>query len=169
MNIRNKLKKKNINCYILTGSNAKFNRDAYLLLNKFNPEIIILFYTKKISKRIHNNFLTFNIHNSLLPLYKGLGAITKTIDNNNKLICSTLHVVNEKFDSGKIITQCSSPLEKENIRYVNSEAFNHRMILFFEALNFKMKKKQEYSIIDKYLVNPTYLNRTYKNILKKLI
>tara|TARA_B100000575_G_C22980216_1_gene565641 strand:- start:222 stop:806 length:585 start_codon:yes stop_codon:yes gene_type:complete len=46
-----------------------------------------------------------NIHPSLLPKYKGLNTHQRTINNNEKYSGCTVHFVNSKLDSGKIILQ----------------------------------------------------------------
>ena len=46
-----------------------------------------------------------NIHPSLLPKYKGLNTHQRAIENNDKFCGCTVHFVNSKLDSGKIILQ----------------------------------------------------------------
>ena len=46
-----------------------------------------------------------NIHPSLLPKYKGLNTHQRVLDNNEKYSGCTVHFVNSKLDSGKIILQ----------------------------------------------------------------
>ena len=46
-----------------------------------------------------------NIHPSLLPKYKGLKYSSKSIKNKEKYSGCTVHFVNSKLDSGKIILQ----------------------------------------------------------------
>ena len=46
-----------------------------------------------------------NIHPSLLPRYKGLNTHKRVINNNEKYTGCTVHLVNSKLDSGKIIIQ----------------------------------------------------------------
>ena len=46
-----------------------------------------------------------NIHPSLLPNYKGLNTHRRVLDNNEKYSGCTVHFVNSKLDSGKIILQ----------------------------------------------------------------
>ena len=46
-----------------------------------------------------------NIHPSLLPKYKGLNTHQRAIDYNEKYSGCTVHYVNSKLDSGKIILQ----------------------------------------------------------------
>ena len=56
-------------------------------------------FIKKYSKPI------LNIHPSLLPKYKGLNTHYKAIKNKDIYSGATVHIVNEKLDSGKIIIQ----------------------------------------------------------------
>jgi len=46
-----------------------------------------------------------NIHPSLLPKYKGLNTHLRAIKNKDKFSGCTVHYVNAKLDSGKIILQ----------------------------------------------------------------
>ena len=56
-------------------------------------------FIKKFKGRI------INIHPSLLPKYKGLNTHERAIKNKDKFGGCTVHFVNEKLDSGKIILQ----------------------------------------------------------------
>ena len=44
-----------------------------------------------------------NIHPSLLPKFKGLNTFEKALKKKEKKTGCTVHFVNEKLDSGKII------------------------------------------------------------------
>ena len=46
-----------------------------------------------------------NIHPSLLPKYKGLNTHQRVLENNELYTGCTVHFVNRKLDSGKIILQ----------------------------------------------------------------
>ena len=46
-----------------------------------------------------------NIHPSLLPKYKGLNTHLRAISNSEKYSGCTVHFVNSRLDSGKIILQ----------------------------------------------------------------
>jgi folate-dependent phosphoribosylglycinamide formyltransferase PurN len=56
-----------------------------------------------------------NIHPSLLPKYKGLNTHKRVIDNNEKFSGCTVHYVNSKLDSGKIILQKKVKVYKKDI------------------------------------------------------
>ena len=62
---------------------------------------------KILSKNFINNFKgkILNIHPSLLPKYKGLNTHEKAIKNKDKYSGCTVHFVNSRLDSGKIINQ----------------------------------------------------------------
>ena len=62
---------------------------------------------KILSKNFIKNFKgkILNIHPSLLPKYKGLNTHKRAIENKDKYSGCTVHFVNAKLDSGKIILQ----------------------------------------------------------------
>ena len=77
-------------------------------LKKDNINLICLAgFMKILSKEFIKNFngKILNIHPSLLPKYKGLNTHVKAIKNKDKYSGCTVHLVNSKLDSGKIIDQ----------------------------------------------------------------
>ena len=62
---------------------------------------------KILSKNFIKHFYgkIINIHPSLLPKYKGLNTHQRAIKNKEKYSGCSVHYVNEKLDSGKIILQ----------------------------------------------------------------
>jgi len=77
-------------------------------LKKDNINLICLAgFMKILSKNFIENFngKILNIHPSLLPKYKGLNTHEKAIINKDKYSGCTVHFVNSKLDSGKIINQ----------------------------------------------------------------
>ena len=77
-------------------------------LNKNNINFICLAgFMKILSKNFIKKFKgkIINIHPSLLPKYKGLNTHQRAIRNKDKFGGCTVHFVNEKLDSGKIILQ----------------------------------------------------------------
>ena len=64
-------------------------------------------FMKILSKNFIKNFKgkILNIHPSLLPKYKGLNTHKRAIENKDKYSGCTVHFVNAKLDSGKIILQ----------------------------------------------------------------
>ena len=58
-----------------------------------------------------------NIHPSLLPKYKGLNTHARAIKNKDKYSGCTVHLVNAKLDSGKIILQKKIKIFKKDTVY----------------------------------------------------
>ena len=84
-------------------------------LKKNNINLICLAgFMKILSKSFIKNFKgkILNIHPSLLPKYKGLNTHEKAIKNKDKYSGCTVHFVNSKLDSGKIINQKKVKINK---------------------------------------------------------
>ena len=83
-------------------------RNILFTLNKNKIDLICLAGFMKI---LTNNFIKnfkgkiINIHPSLLPKYRGLNTHQRVIDNKEKFSGCTVHYVNSRLDSGKIILQ----------------------------------------------------------------
>ena len=73
-------------------------------------------FMKIISKNFIKNFKgkILNIHPSLLPKYKGLNTHYKALKNNEKYSGCTVHFVNSKLDSGKIVLQKKVRINKND-------------------------------------------------------
>ena len=78
----------------------------YLKKNKINL-ICLAGFMKILSKEFIQNFKGYilNIHPSLLPKYKGLNTHQRVIKNKDIISGCTVHLVNSKLDSGKIVLQ----------------------------------------------------------------
>lgn len=72
-------------------------------------------FMKILSKNFIENFNGYilNIHPSLLPKFKGLNTHEKVIKNKEKYSGCTVHFVNSKLDSGKIILQKKVNIKKD--------------------------------------------------------
>ena len=71
-------------------------------------------FMKILSKTFIKNFKgkILNIHPSLLPKYKGLNTHERAIRNKDKYSGCTVHFVNSRLDSGKIINQKKVRIKK---------------------------------------------------------
>tara|TARA_Y100000389_G_C17116291_1_gene343231 strand:+ start:12 stop:593 length:582 start_codon:yes stop_codon:yes gene_type:complete len=90
------------------------------LLLKLNKNKIHLICLAGFMKILSKNFITkfkgqiLNIHPSLLPKYKGLKTHEKAIRNKDKYSGCTVHFVNSKLDSGKIVIQKKVKIKKDD-------------------------------------------------------
>ena len=98
----------------------KAERKVLINLKKHNINLICLagfmkILSNKIIKVYKDRIL--NIHPSLLPKYKGLNTHKKVIKNKEKFTGCTVHLVNSKLDSGKIILQKKIKILKKDNEY----------------------------------------------------
>ena len=114
----NYLKKKKINFKIFDFKKKNVDEKKILdLLKKKDTQLICLAGFMKILSR---NFIKrfkgkiLNIHPSLLPKYKGLNTHQRVILNKEKFSGCTVHIVNSKLDSGKIIMQKKVRINKND-------------------------------------------------------
>ena len=77
------------------------------LKNKKIELICLAGFMKILSKNFIKSFKgkILNIHPSLLPKYKGLNTHQRVLLNKEKYSGCTVHIVNSRLDSGKIILQ----------------------------------------------------------------
>ena len=104
---------------------TKFENQSLKLLKQYDLDLLCLAgfmrilsssFIKKFSKPI------LNIHPSLLPKYKGLNTHLRAIKNKEKFAGASVHKVNKKLDSGKIILQKKVQiLKKDNVRSLKNK------------------------------------------------
>ena len=96
------------NIVIKYKNKLKAEKEILKVVNTGNIKLICLAgFMKILSKNFIKNFRgkILNIHPSLLPKYKGLNTHERVIKNKEKFSGCTVHLVNNKLDSGKIILQ----------------------------------------------------------------
>ena len=89
--------------------------------------------SKKFIKRFQGKIL--NIHPALLPKYKGLNTHERVILNNEKYSGCTVHIVNSKLDSGKIILQERVKInKKDTVQSLRKKILKKEHILYPKAI-----------------------------------
>ena len=108
------------------------------LLFKSKIELICLAgFMKILSKSFIQRFngKILNIHPSLLPKYKGLNTHARALKNNDKYSGCTVHLVNSKLDSGKIILQKKVKIYKnDNIKTLSKRVLKQEHKLYPAAI-----------------------------------
>ena len=98
--------------------------------NKIENQILSLLRNHEIKmiclagfmKILSENFILkfkgkiLNIHPSLLPKYKGLNTHQRALNNNEKYSGCSVHFVNSKLDSGKVILQKRVKISKNETK-----------------------------------------------------
>tara|TARA_B100001287_G_C22367047_1_gene382488 strand:+ start:39 stop:605 length:567 start_codon:yes stop_codon:yes gene_type:complete len=94
-------------------------------------------YMRILSKKFIKNFKgkIINIHPSLLPKYKGLNTHEKVIKNKEKYTGCTVHYVNDKLDSGKIILQKKIKVFKhDTAESIKKRVLDKEHQIYFKAI-----------------------------------
>ena len=91
---------------------------SFLKINKIEM-ICLAGFMKILSKNFIKKFKgkILNIHPSLLPKYKGLNTHERALNNKEKYSGCTVHFVNSRLDSGKIILQKKVKISKNDNKY----------------------------------------------------
>ena len=95
-------------------------------INRFSPGLIVLAgFMRILSPDFVNQYQykVLNIHPSLLPKYKGLNSHRRVIENQDSVHGATVHFVTPDLDSGPIIIQGHTPVEKSD----TPESLQHKV------------------------------------------
>ena len=75
-----------------------------------------------------------NIHPSILPLFPGLNTHKKILSSGLKIHGSTVHIVNEKLDSGKILGQFAFAVENNDLNFLKDNIKKYENLLYPEVI-----------------------------------
>jgi len=113
-------------------------KELLLKLNKNKIDLVCLAgFMKILSKNFIKKFKgkILNIHPSLLPKYKGLNTHKKAIENKEKFSGCTVHLVNSRLDSGKIIMQKKVKINKnDNYKTLGKKILKQEHLLYPKAI-----------------------------------
>ena len=127
--------------------NSKRQKFEKIILNQLIKKKIKLIclagFMRILSKKFIRDFKgkIINIHPSLLPKYKGLNTHLRAIKNKDKFAGASVHKVNQRLDSGKIILQKKVKiLKSDNVRSLEKKVLKIEHEIYPKA-------------IDKFLIN----------------
>jgi phosphoribosylglycinamide formyltransferase 1 len=131
--------KKNSIPYLVINAKLRNQDNQILQILKKNKITFICLagYMKIISRNLIKKFgkKIINIHPSLLPKFKGLNTFARILKNNEKRTGCTVHYVNEKLDSGHIISQKSFDIDShDNEQTLKQKTQNLEYQVFPEAI-----------------------------------
>ena len=133
--IKFKINKKVLNYRIIRDAEKtildqlKRNKIDFICLAGF-MKILSSNFIKKFKGKI------INIHPSLLPKYKGLNTHQRAIENKEKYSGCTVHYVNSKLDSGKIILQKKVKiLKNDTSKKLSERVLKKEHLIYPKALN----------------------------------
>ena len=108
-----------------------------ILLKKKIKLICLAGFMKILSSSFIKKFKgkIVNIHPSLLPKYKGLNTHNRVLNNKEKYSGCTVHFVNSKLDSGKIILQKKiKVLKNDTAKTLQKRILNEEHKIYPKAL-----------------------------------
>jgi phosphoribosylglycinamide formyltransferase 1 len=114
------------------------------VLQKHEVDLIILAgYMKKLGPKVLKfyKYKILNIHPALLPKFGGKGMFGKNVHeavlaSGEKETGITIHLVDDEYDSGKIINQCKIPVfENDNLETLSKRVLNQEHSFFVETIN----------------------------------
>ena len=131
-------KRKNIESNFFHFDSKKIENQILTKLEKKQIDLICLAgFMKILSKNFIKKFKgkILNIHPSLLPKYKGLNTHARVIANKERISGCTVHLVNSKLDSGKIILQKKVKINKtDTVETLRKKILKQEHILYPKAI-----------------------------------
>ena len=115
----------------------KFEQIAHNELIKKKVDLICLagfmrILSPKFVSKWENKIL--NIHPSILPLVPGLNTHKKILSSGLKIHGSTIHIVTEKLDSGKILGQFAFAVKNNDLDLLIDEIKKYENLLYPEVI-----------------------------------
>ena len=129
-----------INKKIYDFNNKKKSESLTLKQLKMNNISLICLagFMKILSPNFIKKFkgIILNIHPSLLPKYKGLNTHERVLKNKEKYSGCTVHYVNSRLDSGKIILQAKVKISKKDTSLsLKKKILKQEHLLYRKAIN----------------------------------
>lgn len=109
---------------ILKPTKVKDNPELYEQLRKMDADIfIVVAYGKILPKKVIDlpELKTVNVHFSLLPKYRGAAPIQYTLLNGESVTGTTLFVLDERMDTGPVLSQKEMAVEENDDYHTLSE------------------------------------------------
>jgi methionyl-tRNA formyltransferase len=109
----------------------------HVATSETSPDYILSIYYDRIFEAdfILNSSPLLNVHNSLLPTYRGMRPIDFALKNNEKHIGVTIHKIDSGIDTGDILAQSSFVVsEGESPSTAREKCFDLAIPLIFETL-----------------------------------
>lgn len=99
----------------------------------FQPDAIVLFFSRLIGPELFRAIPCVNLHPALLPAFPGLTALEDAYRSGVRFLGATLHNVDETADTGKIIAQTVMPIAADTDRKTYYD-FSHIQIIYLFLL-----------------------------------
>lgn len=92
----------------------EFSSNAAELLKNEAVTLTVMFFSRLVTDDLYDAVPILNMHPSLLPSFKGIGAIKQAVESGALCIGATLHEVTAGADEGAIRAQVHTSLSKHS-------------------------------------------------------
>jgi folate-dependent phosphoribosylglycinamide formyltransferase PurN len=87
---------------------AQFSSECAEYFRAKGTSDVLLFFTRLVGVPLIEDLRVFNTHPSLLPAFKGIGAVSMAKEGGALLLGASLHRVDEEMDSGSLKYQVAT-------------------------------------------------------------
>ena len=137
------------------------NGAGYKFIKDISVDVIVsINYLFLIEEDIfnHSNKITFNIHGSLLPKFRGRTPHVWAIIKGKKKTGITAHFINSGCDTGKIIAQIEIPIEENDTGGILLEKYAKEYFPLIENVLEKVESNQ-LTLTEQIEANATYFGK----------
>lgn len=106
-------------------------------------DFVILSYSMLVSRELYSEIDCYNLHPSLLPDYKGLGAVKSAFNGKASRLGVTIHKVNDIMDGGKIVCQAITIPATLDIEYWHSLSYLMKIALLVAFIENQVRPSGE--------------------------
>lgn len=104
-------------------------------------DFVIMFFSRLVAAPLVGQHRLLNIHPSLLPGFKGIGAVGQAYQFGARFLGATLHVADEQMDHGQTIAQASCPTRPDwSLDDWQHVAFLQKTALLVLAIELTMRR-----------------------------
>lgn len=112
-----------------------FSAKAAEWLYQERVDWICLFFTRLVTKELFDVIPCVNVHPSLLPAFRGLGALQQALDSGVRFLGATAHTVDATTDSGPVLVQVVAPLPAgASLQTLRRISFAQKLYVFLVLL-----------------------------------
>ena len=145
------------------------------MINSQQPDLVVLncasIIPPKLLHAVHAPFI--NIHGGIIPLYRGIfGTYWALRDDNDHLIGSTIHKVDEALDTGEILNQVYfSVNDEDNFSTYNYLSLAHSLKGLHEVIDHyqnhgRLPEPVEKDLDSKVYSHPTLFEYLWYRLIK---
>jgi phosphoribosylglycinamide formyltransferase-1 len=121
---------------IVESDRGAFSRQANRVFNQAGGcDAVIMLFARLVTAPLTASQHLLNIHPSLLPAFRGFGAVAAAHASGVKFFGTTLHVATEQMDAGPILAQACQPVRPSlTIAQLEHLSFLQKTALFLLAI-----------------------------------